>query len=104
MKRFLVSIAIMAGITTAYAQKKLVLYFSETGTTKTVALELQKQLGADIEAIQPEEPYSGNFQETVQRAQREKQSGTGSHDGRQGQAEAGETDPRRRRGDHRACL
>ena len=76
MKRFLVSIAIMAGITTAYAQKKLVLYFSETGTTKTVALELQKQLGADIEAIQPEEPYSGNFQETVQRAQREKQSGT----------------------------
>ena len=61
---------------TSFAQKKLVLYFSESGTTKTVAEELQKQLGADIESILPEEPYSGNFQETMQRVQRENQSGT----------------------------
>ena len=51
MKRLLISLAAMAAITTAYAQKCLVLYYSETGTTKTVALELQKQLGADIEII-----------------------------------------------------
>ena len=61
-------------MTAGYAQKQLVLY-SETGTTKTVAEELQKQLGTDIEAIEAVEPYSGNFQETIQRGQREMQSG-----------------------------
>ena len=65
----------MAVMTTASAQKMLVLYYSETGTTKTVAEELQKQTGADIEAIACEKPYSGNFQETMQRGQREMQSG-----------------------------
>ena len=58
-----------------YAQKKLVLYYSETGTTKNVALELQKQLNADIESIECVEPYSGKFQETIQRGQKEMQSG-----------------------------
>ena len=65
----------MAVMTTASAQKMLVLYYSETGTTRTVAEELQKQTGADIEAIACEKPYSGNFQETMQRGQREMQSG-----------------------------
>ena len=75
MKKILLFIAMMVSMT-SFAQKKLVLYFSESGTTKTVAEELQKQLGADIESILPEEPYSGNFQETMQRVQRENQSGT----------------------------
>lgn len=75
MKKLLLSLAAVASITTGFAQKKLVLYYSETGTTKTVAQELQKQLSADIEAIEAVEPYSGNFQETIQRGQREMQSG-----------------------------
>ena len=75
MKRLLVSIVIMAtSIVSIYAQKKLVLYYSETGTTKTVAEELQKQLSADIEVIECVKPYSGNFNETMQRGQREMQS------------------------------
>ena len=41
----------MTAITTASAQRMLVLYYSETGTTKTVAQELQKQTGADIESM-----------------------------------------------------
>ncbi len=65
----------MATITASYAQKSLVLYYSETGTTKTVAEELQKQLQADIEVIEAVVPYSGNFQETIQRGQKEMQSG-----------------------------
>lgn len=65
----------MAVVTTAMAQKKLVLYYSETGTTKAVAEELQKQVGADIEAVEAVEPYSGNFQETIQRSGRERESG-----------------------------
>ena len=65
----------MTAMTTVSAQKMLVLYYSETGTTKAVAEELQQQLGADIEAVEAVEPYTGNFQETIQRGQREMQSG-----------------------------
>ena len=75
MKKLLLLIAVMTAVTTSYAQKMLVLYYSETGTTKTVAEELQKQLNADIESIEAVEPYSGNLQETIQRGQREMQSG-----------------------------
>ena len=49
---------------TSWAQQKLVLYYSENGTTKTVAEEIQKQLGADIEAVEAVEPYTGDFQAT----------------------------------------
>ena len=75
MKKLLLSVAAMAAFTTVSAQKMLVLYYSETGTTKTVAQELQQQLGADMESIDCVEPYSGNFQETIQRGQREMQRG-----------------------------
>ena len=75
MKRIIMAVAAMATITTGFAQKKLVLYYSETGTTKAVAEELQKQLGADIECIEAETPYSGDFQATIQRSQRERENG-----------------------------
>jgi len=64
----------MTVMTTTFAQKKsLVLYYSETGTTEAVALEIQKQTGADIEAVEAVVPYTGIFQETIQRGQREMQ-------------------------------
>lgn len=75
MKKLLSILAIMAAITTSCAKKTLVLYYSETGTTKAVAEELQKQLGADIEAIEAVEPYTGNFQATIERSGRERESG-----------------------------
>ena len=76
MKKILLLMVMMASVITGYAQKKtLVLYYSETGTTKTVAQELQKQLGADIEEVEAVVPYTGIFQETIQRGQREMQSG-----------------------------
>ena len=75
MKKLLLLLAATAAFTTVSAQKILVLYYSETGTTKTVAQELQKQLNADMEGIACVNPYSGNFQETIQRGQREMQSG-----------------------------
>ena len=52
MKTLLLSIAMIATFCPCHAQKKLVLYYSETGSTKAVAEELQKQLGADIEVIE----------------------------------------------------
>ena len=73
MKRIFLLFAMTAFVATSFAQKKLVLYFSETNTTKAVAEELQKQLGADIESIEAVKPYSGNFQETMQRAQSDKE-------------------------------
>ena len=75
MRKLLLSMTFIASLTTSCAQKTLVLYYSETGTTKAVAEELQKQLGADIESIEAVEPYSGDFQKTMQRGQREMQSG-----------------------------
>ena len=76
MKKILSFMVMMAAVMTGCAQQKaLVLYYSETGTTKIVAQEMQKQLGADIEEIEAVVPYTGNFQETIQRGQREMQSG-----------------------------
>lgn len=83
MKKLLLSLAVVAAMTTACTQQKavektnrqLVLYYSENGTTKAVAEELQKQLGADIEAIEAVEPYSGNFQATIERCNKERESG-----------------------------
>ena len=65
----------MTCMTTGFAQKRLVLYYSETGTTKAVAEVLQQQLGADIEAIECVEPYSGDFQATIQRSGQEREKG-----------------------------
>ena len=75
MKKLLLSLVMMTFVTTGFAQKKLVLYFSETGSTKAVAEELQKQLQADIERIEPVVPYTGNFQETMERGGRERENG-----------------------------
>ena len=66
MKKLILSLAMVAGMTTACTQQKaaektnrqLVLYYSENGSTKAVAEELQKQLGADIEAIEDGVPFS----------------------------------------------
>ena len=67
--------AMITCVATSFAQKKLVLFFSENGTTKTVAEEIQKQVGADIEAIEAVEPYTGDFGATIQRGNKERESG-----------------------------
>lgn len=56
-------------------KKCLVLYYSQTGATKAVAEELQKALGCDIEAVDVEVPYDGDFGATIQRWQKEQQNG-----------------------------
>lgn len=59
----------------APATKTLILYYSQTGTTQSVATELQKQLGADAEAIEVEEAYDGDFGATIARCQQEMAEG-----------------------------
>lgn len=82
MKYFLrmATMAVVALILTACSSKEsgnkhLVLYYSQTGATETVALELQKYLGADIEAIELVEPYAGTYAETIERVGKERQEG-----------------------------
>ena len=75
MKKLLLSMAMITCMTSAFAQKKLVLFYSENGTTKSVAEEIQKQVGADIEAVEAVEPYTGDFGATIQRGNKERESG-----------------------------
>lgn len=57
-------------------QKILVLYYSQTGATKTVAEEIASRLGADMEAIEATEPYDGDFSQTIARCNEEMEAGT----------------------------
>lgn len=52
--------------------KTLVLYYSQTGATKSVADELQKQLGCDIDSIVAVNPYDGDYGQTIARWMQEK--------------------------------
>ena len=51
--------------------KALVLYYSQTGTTKMVAEAIQQALGADIEEIVVTDPYDPDFNATIARGQKE---------------------------------
>ena len=55
--------------------KTLILCYSQTGATKTVAMEFQKQMGGDIEFIECVNPYDGDFGATIERWQKEKADG-----------------------------
>jgi flavodoxin len=55
--------------------KILVLYYSQNGSTQAVAQQISTLLGADMEAIVVQDPYNGNFQETIERCLKEKAEG-----------------------------
>ena len=56
-------------------KKALVLYYSQTSNTKTVAQEIAKLMEADIEEIVPVKPYDGDFQTTIDRCSKERDEG-----------------------------
>ena len=57
----------------ASSPKVLILYYSQTGNTRTVAEAIQAQTGADIEEIVPVTPYTGSFEETIARCMEERE-------------------------------
>lgn len=61
---------------TANQPKVLVLYYSQTGATKTVAEKLADVLGADIECFDVEDAYDGDFQQTIARCMEERENNT----------------------------
>ncbi len=75
-KMMILALAAALSACTSDRPKVLVLYYSQYGATKTVAEDLASRLGADIEAFDVEQPYEGDFGQTVQRclAERESQS------------------------------
>ena len=81
--KFLLAIAALMVATVSCGSKKenapqkkvLVLYYSQTSNTKTVAQELANKLGADIEEIVAVKPYDGDFQATIARCQQEREQG-----------------------------
>ena len=56
-------------------EAQLVLFYSQTSNTKTVAREIATRLGADIEEIIPLKPYDGDFQATIERCRQEREEG-----------------------------
>lgn len=52
--------------------KTLVLFYSQTGATRSVAEELQKQLDCDIDSITAVKPYDGDYGQTIARWMQEK--------------------------------
>ena len=69
------AIALMVAVSCSQkkeAHKVLVLYYSQTTHTKTVAQEIATRLGADIEEIALVEPYDGEFKETIERCMKER--------------------------------
>ncbi len=49
----------------------LIVYYSQTGSTKAIAEEFQKQLGCAITAIEAVNPYDGDYDATIQRWRKE---------------------------------
>ena len=83
MKTLKLMLAIVAAMVAAVScsakkeapKKVLVLYYSQTSNTKTVAQEIASRLGADMEEIVPVKPYDGDFQATIARCNQERQQG-----------------------------
>ena len=77
MKKIITAIVVAVAMSACTSQqpKMLVLYYSQEGTTQKVAEEIAAQTGADIERIDVTEPYSGNFEETIQRCLKEREEG-----------------------------
>ena len=76
MKKFIPALAAILAMTACnQTPKVLVLYYSQTGTTKAVAEEIQAQTGADICFFDVDQPYTGNFDETIQRCLSERELG-----------------------------
>ena len=71
----LAMIAVVSCTPKKEAPKVLVLYYSLTSNTKTVAQEIATRLDADIEEITLVEPYDTAFQATIDRCKADREKG-----------------------------
>ncbi len=52
-------------------QKSIVIYYSQNGTTQKVAECIKEETNSQIESLELVEPYSGDFNQTIERCQKE---------------------------------
>lgn len=53
----------------------IIIYFSRSGNTENVAQQIESFTGADVLELQVEDPYPSDYEETVDRANEERESG-----------------------------
>lgn len=56
--------------------KSIVVYYSQTGTTTKLANLISSRLSIDIDSIVCNEPYNGDFGQTIERCKNDMQNGT----------------------------
>jgi flavodoxin len=56
--------------------KSIVVYYSQTGTTSQLANLISSRLSIDIDSIVCNEPYNGDFGQTIERCKNDMQNGT----------------------------
>lgn len=64
-------LSLTSALTASAQSRSLVLYYSQTSSTRTVAEELQRLTGADIESFDVTEPYDGDYKQTIDRCKDE---------------------------------
>ncbi len=64
----------MLGCSGETEKKSVIVYFSQTGTTRAVAQEIQKNTGADMLELVLAEPYPSTYDSTIERVKRERES------------------------------
>ena len=57
------------------SSKLLVAFFTRTGNTRVIALQIRRAVRADVFEIEPAEPYPEDYEATVSQAQGERDSG-----------------------------
>lgn len=57
--------------TTAKGENVLIVYFTRTGTTEQAAQQIQQLTGGRLVELEAEAPYSGSYETTLDRAERE---------------------------------
>ncbi len=66
--------ALLLGCSDEQKTKSIIVYFSQTGTTKIVASEIRKNTGADIAELVLENPYPSTYDSTIQRVKQEREA------------------------------
>jgi flavodoxin len=78
------AMALVAGATACAAEDRkaagggsrtLVAYFTRSGNTRVIAGQLHRELKADLFEIQPATPYPDDYEQTVERARKERDAG-----------------------------
>lgn len=66
--------ALLLGCSDEAKTRSVIVYFSQTGTTKIVASEIRKNTGADMSELLLKNPYPSTYDSTIQHVKREREA------------------------------